>query len=108
MTKLNILPGTLDLIVLKVLSIEPLHGYAVSQRVQAASNGRLLLEEGSLYPALYRMERKGWIESEWQKTDNGRRARVYRLSDEGGRQLAQEEANWLGVSAVMGSILDLK
>jgi DNA-binding PadR family transcriptional regulator len=76
MTKLSILQ-------LKILSVEPLHGYAVSQRVRAVSKGRLLLEEGSLYPALYRMERKGWIRSAWAKSENRRRARVYSLSDKG-------------------------
>jgi transcriptional regulator len=108
MTKLSILQGTLDLIVLKILSVEPLHGYAVSQRVRAVSKGRLLLEEGSLYPALYRMERKGWIRSAWAKSENRRRARVYSLSDKGRKRLAAEEANWQGVSEVMESILELE
>lgn len=107
LTRLKILQGTLDLTVLQVLSAEPLHGYAISQRVQDASDGRLLLEEGSLYPALYRMEKKGWLRSEWQKSDVGRRARVYSLTAEGKKQLTVEKANWRGVSEVMERILDL-
>lgn len=107
MTRLKILQGTLDLTVLQILSAEPLHGYAVSQRVQEASNGRLLLEEGSLYPALYRMEKKGWIRSAWRQSDSGRRARVYSLTADGKKRLAAEKANWRGVSEVMERILDL-
>lgn len=106
MTRLRILQGTLDLTVLQILSSEPLHGYAISQRVQEASNGRLLLEEGSLYPALYRMEKKSWISSTWQKSENGRRTRVYSLTPEGKQHLAAEKANWLGVSEVMERLLD--
>ena len=106
MIRLRILQGTLDLTVLQILSSEPLHGYAISQRVQDASEGRLLLEEGSLYPALYRMEKKGWVSSEWQKSDSGRRARVYSLSAEGRQHLAAEKANWQGVSAVMERLLE--
>jgi PadR family transcriptional regulator len=105
-TRLRILQGTLDLTVLQILSSEPLHGYAISQRVQDASNGRLLLEEGSLYPALYRMEKKGWIRSSWQKSDNGRRARVYSLTADGKRHLTAEKANWQGVSEVMERLLE--
>ena len=107
MTRLKILQGTLDLTVLQIISAEPLHGYAVSQRVQEASKGRLLLEEGSLYPALYRMEKKGWVRSAWRQSDAGRRARVYSLTPEGKKHLAAERANWRGVSEVMERILDL-
>ena len=106
MVRLRILQGTLDLTVLQILSSEPLHGYAISQRVQDASDGRLLLEEGSLYPALYRMEKKGWVSSEWQKSDSGRRARVYSLTPEGRQRLAAEKANWQGVSQVMERLLE--
>ena len=106
MIRLRILQGTLDLTVLQILSSEALHGYAISQRVQDASEGRLLLEEGSLYPALYRMEKKGWVSSEWQKSGNGRRARVYSLTSEGRRHLAAEKANWHGVSEVMERLLE--
>ena len=83
MTKLNLLQGTLDLIVLKVLSTESLHGYAIAQKVREISSDRLSIEEGSLYPALYRMERKGWIESRWQNTEKQRRARIYALTAAG-------------------------
>jgi PadR family transcriptional regulator, regulatory protein PadR len=105
-TRLRILQGTLDLTVLQILSSEPLHGYAISQRVQEASDGRLLLEEGSLYPALYRMEKKGWVSSEWQKSESGRRARVYSLTADGRTHLAAEKANWQGVSEVMERLLE--
>ena len=106
MIRLRILQGTLDLTVLQILSSEALHGYAISQRVQDASEGRLLLEEGSLYPALYRMEKKGWVSSEWQKSGNGRRARVYSLTVQGRQHLAAEKANWHGVSEVMERLLE--
>ena len=105
MTRLNLLQGTLDLIVLKTLSGEALHGYAIAQRVREVSKDRLQIEEGSLYPALYRMEKKGWIRSKWRDSESGRRARVYRLTSEGRRQLAGEEANWGAVAEVMEDIL---
>ena len=105
MTRLNLLQGTLDLIVLKTLSGEALHGYAIAQRVREVSKDRLQIEEGSLYPALYRMEKKGWIRSKWREADSGRRARVYRLTAEGRRRLEGEEANWEAVAGVMEDIL---
>jgi transcriptional regulator len=107
MTRLKILQGTLDLTVLQVLSAEPLHGYAISQRVQEASNGRLLLEEGSLYPALYRMEKKGWVRAGWRQTDTGRRARGFSHTPDGKKQLAAEKANRRGGSEVVGRHQDL-
>ena len=105
MTKLNLLQGTLDLIVLRALDGPPLHGYAIAQHIRAVSQERLLVEEGSLYPALYRMEKKGWIRSRWGVTDKGRRARLYTLTAEGRGQLAAERANWEALTDVMDRLL---
>jgi transcriptional regulator len=95
----------LDLIVLRALAEEALHGYAIAQHIREVSNERLLVEEGSLYPALYRMEKKAWIRSHWGTTDKGRRARFYALTAEGRRQLAAERANWEALADVMTRIL---
>jgi PadR family transcriptional regulator PadR len=99
--------GTLEMLVLKSLEAEPLHGYAIAVRLEHRSHEALTLEEGSLYPALYRMETRGWLTSEWATTDNGRRARYYRLTRAGRAQLAVETARWsrltTAVRAVMGS-----
>ena len=105
MTRLNLLQGTLDLIVLRALAGQPLHGYAIAQHIREISEERLLVEEGSLYPALYRMEKKGWIRSHWGTTDKGRRARVYALTADGREQLATERANWEALTGVMARIL---
>jgi transcriptional regulator len=93
-TQLNLVRGTLDLLVLKALSFAPSHGYAVSQWIKKVTAGVLLVEEGSLYPALHRLERKGWIAAEWGTSATGRRARFYRLTDEGARCLELEVATW--------------
>ena len=107
MTKLNLLQGTLDLIVLKVLSEASLHDYAIAQKIRDLSHDRLRIEEGSLYPALYRMEAKGWVRSSWRVSESQRRARFYSLTPAGRKHLAAEEANWEALSGVMGRILDL-
>ena len=86
----DLLPGTLYLLVLRALSNGPLHGYAIARRIESASAGRLHVEEGSLYPALNRMLVKGWLRAEWGFSDNNRRARFYRLTPAGRRQLAEE------------------
>jgi PadR family transcriptional regulator, regulatory protein PadR len=105
MTKLNLLQGTLDLIVLKVLAERPSHGYAIAQRIRGVSAERLVVEEGSLYPALYRMEKRGWIASDWGVTDKGRRARLYALTAEGRRRLEWETDNWDALRQVMDRVL---
>ncbi|HYN07624.1 MAG TPA: PadR family transcriptional regulator [Vicinamibacterales bacterium] len=101
------LHGTLDMLVLKVLGDGPLHGYAIAVRLEKLSKEVLQVEEGSLYPALYRMEARGWLSSDWSVTDTGRRARFYRLTRGGRVQLAAEQESWarltLAVRAVMGS-----
>jgi transcriptional regulator len=107
MTKHSLHQGTLDLIVLNVLSTESLHGYAIAQKIRDKSADRLTDEEGSLYPALYRMERKGWIRSRWQNTEKQRRARIYALTKAGRERLAEEEENWSAVSGVTDAILKL-
>ena len=99
------LHGTLDMLVLKILAGRPLHGYAVALRIEQLSDEVLKVEEGSLYPALYRMELRGWLMSEWSTTDTGRRARFYKLTKAGRAQLAAETASWnrltLAVRGVM-------
>ena len=104
--KHDVLQGTLTLLVLKTLSTGPLHGYAITQHIQTVSAEALRVEEGSLYPALHRLEQDGWIRSEWARTESNRRARVYSLTAEGLRQLAEEEESWKvltgGVNRVLG------
>ena len=90
---------------LRALDGPPVHGYAIAQHVRAVSEERLLVEEGSLYPALYRMEKKGWIRSKWGTTDKGRRARLYSLTADGRNQLAAERANWEALTDVMDRLL---
>ena len=99
------LHGALDMLVLKVLADGPLHGYAIAVRLEKLSNDILAVEEGSLYPALYRMESRGWLVSEWSVTDTGRRARVYKLSRTGRAQLAAETASWERLSLAVASVL---
>jgi PadR family transcriptional regulator, regulatory protein PadR len=99
------LQGTLDLLVLKILAREPMHGYGVVQRIQQVSDDALRVEEGSLYPALHRMEQADWISSEWKVTESGRRAKYYRLTAMGRRQLAQEEKNWGRVAGAVAKVL---
>jgi transcriptional regulator len=101
------LQGTLDLLVLKTLAqLGTMHGFGIALHIQQVSNATLRVEEGSLYPALRRIEQTGWIASEWKTTENNRRAKYYRLTPAGRRQLVHEERNWLqivhGVSAVLG------
>lgn len=92
--KNNLLQGTLDMLVLKALSLGPMHGYGVGQRIQQISDDVLRVEEGSLYPALYRIEQQGWIESEWGVSDNNQQAKYYKLTRQGRKQLQLEEENW--------------
>lgn len=99
------LQGTLDLLILKILAREPMHGYGVVQRIQQLSDDALRVEEGSLYPALHRMEQADWISSEWKVTEGGRRAKYYKLTATGRRQLAQEEKNWSRVTGAVAKVL---
>ena len=97
--------GTLDLLVLKTLSLEAMHGYGIGQRIQQLADGMLLVEEGTLYPALYRIEQRGWIEAEWGVSENGRRARFYKLTRKGRKQLQEEEQHWEHLSLAVAKIL---
>jgi PadR family transcriptional regulator PadR len=97
--------GTLDLLVLKALSLGPMHGYGVGQRIQQLADDMLQIEEGTLYPALYRIEQKGWIESEWGVSENNRRARFYKLTRQGRRQLSVQESQWERVTAAVAKVL---
>ena len=102
---LELLRGTLDLILLKTLSWGPLHGLAVVRWIEQTTRQRLQIEEGALYPALHRMEQRGWLEAEWGYTDQGRRAKYYQLTAPGRRQLALELGKWSRYSEAMGMVL---
>ena len=104
-TKSDLLQGTLDMLILKTLALEPMHGWGVSQRIQQISSGVLNVNQGSLYPALYRLEDQGWIASEWGSSDNNRQAKYYRLTRAGRKQLDEETANWQRLSAAIDQIL---
>jgi transcriptional regulator len=99
------LHGTLDMLVLKVLDSRPLHGYGIAVRLQQLSRDVLQVEEGSLYPALYRMEQRGWLSSEWAATDTGRRARFYRLTKSGRLQLKAESESWHKLSGAVQAVM---
>ncbi len=105
--KADLLQGTLDMLILKALSSGAMHGYGVGQRIEQMAEEMLSVEEGSLYPALYRLDERGWIRSKWGKSDNNRRARFYELTPAGRRRLGVEEENWrllvLAVGKVMGA-----
>lgn len=101
----DLLQGTLDMLVLKAVSLGPLHGYGVLLRIQQISGDRLDVPQGSLYPALYRLEHEGWIAGEWGQSENKRRARYYRLTAAGKRRLSAEEKKWSQFAEVIGSIL---
>jgi PadR family transcriptional regulator, regulatory protein PadR len=98
--------GTLDLLVLKALALEPLHGWAVSERLQQISRDVLQVPQGSLYPALHRLERKGWIRARWGTSENNRRAKYYSLTPAGQRQLGVERDAWRRLTAAVGQVLD--
>jgi transcriptional regulator len=100
-----LLHGTLDALILKTLAGGPRHGYAIATFIENASEETVLVEEGSLYPALYRMERRGWIEAEWGMSELGRRAKLYRLTSDGRAQLAAETAAWRRFTAGVSKIL---
>ena len=93
-SKAGLLQGTLDMLILKALSLGALHGYGIGQRIGQISGDELKVEEGSLYPGLYRLEHRGWIESEWDVSDNNQRAKFYKLTRAGRKQLIIEEQNW--------------
>jgi len=103
--KVDLLQGTLDLLILKTVGLEPMHGYGISQRIQQISKDVLRVQQGSLYPALYRLEQQGWIASQWSASDNNRRAKYYRLTKAGRKQLEAETSDWERLSAAVAQIL---
>lgn len=103
--KRELLQGTLDLLILKTLALEPMHGWGISQRIEQISQGVLSVNQGSLYPALHRLEKQGWISSEWGNSENNRQAKYYQLTNLGRNQLATETENWEQVVAAMTLIL---
>jgi PadR family transcriptional regulator len=108
MTKANVdlLQGTLDLLILKTVTLEPMHGWGISQRIQQISQDVLRVQQGSLYPALHRLEQQGWIHSEWGESDNARRAKYYSLTKKGRKQLELETTNWERLAAAVAQILE--
>lgn len=104
-TPTDLLHGTLDALILKTLSHGPRHGYGVARSLEETTGGAVTVEEGSLYPALYRMEKRGWIEAEWKLSELGRRAKFYRLTPEGRAQLRTETAAWAAFSAAVSKVL---
>jgi transcriptional regulator len=104
--KTDLLQGTLDMLILKIVALGPAHGYGISQRIQQISREVLQVQQGSLYPALHRLEKRGWLEAEWGETESGRQAKFYRLSAAGRKQLKAEEATWNRLSGAVALILD--
>lgn len=102
---IDLLQGSLDVIVLKTLSWQPMHGFAIARWIQRTTDDALQVEEGSLYPSLYRMENKGWVKSEWRITENNRRAKYYKLTAAGRRQLNQSTESWQAFAQAMTKIL---
>jgi transcriptional regulator len=105
MAKSDLPQGTLDLLILKAIAVGPLHGYAIAQRLEQVSRGVVQVPEGSLYPALHRLENRGVLAADWKKTDTGREARFYRLTGKGRKQLDAEIASWQRLSEAVGFIL---
>ena len=104
-TRLDLLQGTLDLLILRTLASEPRHGWAISERIQELSRDVLRVNQGSLYPALHRLEHQGWIVSEWGISELGRRARFYQLTPDGRKQLREEADQWAQFSAAVGRVM---
>lgn len=104
----DLVQGTLDLLILKILALEPLHGWAIGQRLKQISEEVLQVSDGSLYPALHKLEQEGWITAEWKPSENNRRAKFYSLTRLGRRQLDRETANWERLSSAITQIVALK
>jgi len=103
--KKDLLQGTLDLLILRVLNGGPMHGFGIAQKIHVLSADALRVEEGSLYPALYRMEAKGWIKAEWGQSENNRKAKFYQLTAKGRKQLGAEQDTWTRLAAAIGQVL---
>lgn len=102
----DLVQGTLDLLILKTLALEPMHGWGIAQRIRQASGEVLQVNQGALYPALHRLEQNGWIRAKWGESDNNRRAKFYSLRPAGRKYLEQEHANWERLSAAIGLVLE--
>ena len=107
MPRIDLLQGTLDLLILKVLALEPMHGWAIGQRLRQVSGDTLQVSDGSLYPALHKLEQEGWIKAEWRTSDLGRRAKFYALTRAGQRALERETANWERLSGAISRVVRL-
>jgi transcriptional regulator len=105
MEKSELLQGTLDMLILKIVALGPVHGYGISLRIRQISKEVLQVQQGSLYPALHRLERRGWLDATWGESENGRQAKFYKLSAKGRRQLAKEEANWQRLAGAVTLIM---
>jgi transcriptional regulator len=103
--KSDLLQGTLDMLILKIVTLGPVHGYGISLRIRQISKEVLQVQQGSLYPALHRLERRGWLDAQWGESDNGRQAKFYKLSAKGRRQLAEEELNWQRLAGAVTLIM---
>jgi len=103
--KSDLLQGTLDLLILKIVALGPVHGYGISQRIQQVSREALQVQQGSLYPALHRLEKRGWLQATWGESESGRQAKYYRLSAKGREQLQIEESEWNRLSEAIGLVL---
>jgi PadR family transcriptional regulator len=106
-TRIDLPQGTLDLLILKTLALEAQHGWAISERIQQISSEVLRVQQGSLYPALHRLERRGWIKARWGTSDNNRRAKFYELTRNGRKQLVDEAAAWRKLSTAVAQVLDV-
>ncbi len=104
---LDLPQGTLDLLILKAVSLNPMHGWAISERLHAVTRGTLQIQQGSLYPALHRLERRGWIRAEWGSSDNNRKAKFYELTHSGRKQLAADTKSWARLTTAVGLVLDM-
>lgn len=103
--KTDLLQGTLDMLILKIVALGPVHGYGISMRIQQISKDVLQVQQGSLYPALHRLEKRGWLAAEWGESDNGREAKFYKLTAVGRKQLVAEEATWNRLSEAVALIM---
>jgi len=106
-SRLDLPQGTLDLLILKTVALEPQHGWAIAERIRQVSSELLQVQQGSLYPALHRLERRGWIKARWGASDNNRKAKFYELTRAGKRQLDADAANWRALAGAVGQILDM-
>jgi PadR family transcriptional regulator, regulatory protein PadR len=103
----DLVQGTLDLLILKTVALEPMHGWAIAQRIRQVSKDVLLVNQGALYPALHRLEQNGWISAHWGESENNRRAKYYSLTKAGKKYMREEEANWERLSAAIGLVLKI-